>query len=89
MFPTNLVLEERVPDVFRHPRHSQNVTLTFLVSLGCDTIVEHDAAIPNSPESTEGELTRRWVLVDRDHLLEQLHPSPVRATITEPIVIVL
>jgi len=35
---TNLVVEECIPDIFRHFGHSHDIALTFLVSLGTDTI---------------------------------------------------
>ena len=74
-FTTHLVLKECIPDIFRHFRDSQNVTLTLLVPLRADTIVEHDAVIPNRPESSGGGLVQSCVRVDRGHLLEQLFPS--------------
>ena len=55
-FTTHLVLEERIPDIFRNSGHSQNVTLTFLVSLDTDTIVERDSIVPDQPESAGREL---------------------------------
>jgi hypothetical protein len=53
---THLVLEEGVPDIFRHSGHSLNVVLTFLVSLGVDAIVERVPVIPDQPESARREL---------------------------------
>ena len=89
-FATHLILEERVPDIFRHSGHSQNVTLTFLVSLDTDTVVERDAIIPDQSESAKRESAQRsWVEVDPDHLLEQLLPSRVLDVPPERIVAVL
>ena len=52
VFVTHLILEERVPDIFRHPRYSQNVALTFLISLGTDTVVEDGAVLIDQPKVT-------------------------------------
>jgi len=53
---THLVLEDGISDVFCHSGNSQDVALTFLVSLSTDAIVERDAIIPNQLESARGEL---------------------------------
>ena len=84
-----MVFEERVPDIFRHPGHSQNVTLTFLVSTDTDTIVERGAVIPDRPESAGRESAQSWVGVHPDHLLEQLRPPLVLIVTPECIVTVL
>ena len=89
IFATHLILEERVPDIFRHSRHCQNVALTFLISLGTDAIVERDAIIPDQPESARKELAHSWARVDPDHLLEQLRPLCVLAVTPESIVTAL
>ena len=70
-----MVLEEGIPDVFRHSGNSHHVTLTFLISLGTDAIVERDTVIPNQFESARGELAQSWVGIDDDDLLEQLYSS--------------
>ena len=54
----HLILEERVSYIFRHSGHSQDVTLTFLVSIDADAIVEHNAVIPNRLESAGKELVQ-------------------------------
>ena len=61
MFATYLVLEERVPDIFCHSGHGQNVILAFLISMGTDSIAEGGALIPNHPESTMRELAQLLV----------------------------
>ena len=58
IFATYLVLEECIPDVLRHSGHGQNIALTFFVSLGADTIVQHDSVITNNPESGGRELVQ-------------------------------
>jgi len=73
-FATHLVLKERVPDILRHSRDSEDVILTLFVPLGADTIVEHDGVIPNHPERARGGLERSWVRVDHDHPPGQLSP---------------
>ena len=88
-FLTHLVLEEHVTDILRHFGYSQNIALTFLVSLDTDTIVEHDAIVPDQPESTERELAQSWVGVYPDYLLEQLRPPFVLAVTPECVVTVL
>ena len=55
---THLVFEEGIPDIFRHSRHGQNVILTFLVSLGADTIEEHVPVVPDQAESAGRELAQ-------------------------------
>jgi len=86
---TDLILKERVPDILRHSRDSQNVILTLLVPLGADASAEHDAVIPDSPESARGELELPWVGLDRDHLPGQLRPWFALVATLECSVIVL
>ena len=86
MSATHLVLEESISDIFRHSGHSQNIILTFLVSLDTDTTVEHSPLIPNQPESAERELERLRVEIDGVHPLEQIRPSPVLVGALECIV---
>jgi len=86
-FATHLVLEECIPDIFNYFRHSQNVTLTFLISLGVDTVVEHGTLIPNQLEGTGGESALLWVWIDHNHPLEQLCPSLVGTVAMEYIII--
>ena len=74
---THLVLEEGIPDIFRHCGHSQNVILTLLVSLGVDATEEHIPIVPNRPESARRELALPWIRTHSGYLLEQLHPSLV------------
>ena len=69
-FTTHLVLEEGIPDVFRHSGDSQHVILTFLVSRSTDAIVERDTVIPNQFESARGELAQSQVGIYDAHLLE-------------------
>ena len=57
-WPIHLILEERVSYIFRHSGHGQGVSLTLLVSLDADAIVEHDTVIPNQLESAGGELVQ-------------------------------
>ena len=75
VFTTHLILEERVPDLLRHFRHSQNVPLTFFVPLGTDTIVECEAVILDQPEGAGSELAQSRVGIKCNHLLEQFCPS--------------
>ena len=69
-----MILEERVSYILRHFGHSQDVTLTFLVSIDADAIVEYNAVIPNRLESAGKELVQSRAGVDPGHLLEQLRP---------------
>jgi len=50
-----LVFEEGVPDIFGHPGRSQDVTWTFLVALGVDSIVERVPADLDQSESARRE----------------------------------
>ena len=88
-FVTHLVLEERVPDILRHSRHTNNVTLALLVSLATNTIVERDTVNPDQPESAGRESAQSWVGVGPKHPLEQLCPSRVLSLTPERIVAVL
>ena len=88
IFAPHFVLEERVPDVFSHCRHCQNVTLGFLVASGADAIIEHDAVIPNRPESAGRELVQYGV-DDGNCLLEQLRPSFVLVATPECVTTIL
>ena len=89
LFAIHLVLEERVPDIFHHSGHSQDVALTFLVSLDTETVAEHDAIIPNQPESASRKSARSWVGVDPDHPLKKLRPSRVLNVTPRCVVAVL
>ena len=84
-----MILEEDVSYIFRHSGHSQDVALTFLVSLDADTIVEYDAVIPNRLESAGKELVQSWAGADLGHLLEQLRPFLVVVASPECIIIAL
>ena len=84
-----MILEERVSYIFRHSGDGQDVTLTFLVSLNADAIVERDAVIPNQLESAGKELVQSRDEVDLGHLLEQLRPSLMLVIIPECIITVL
>ena len=86
---THLVLEECIPDILRHSRHSQDVTLTFLISIDANTIVEHDAVIHDQLESSRKELAQSRAEIDLGHLLEQLRPSFVLVFIPESIITAL
>jgi hypothetical protein len=55
---THLVLEERILDIIRHFRHSQNVALRILVSLDANTVAQHGAFIPNQLEGARRELAQ-------------------------------
>jgi hypothetical protein len=71
---TNLIVEEGIPDIFHHFRHSQNVILRFLVAFDTDATVEHAPVVPGRPESAGRQLARPWVGIGPDHPLEQIHP---------------
>ena len=74
---TNLIFDECVPDIFRNSGRGKNIVLTFRRSLGTDTIVESVPSIPDQPESAGGKLGRRWVELDSNNPLKQLHPALV------------
>ena len=82
-----MVLEEDIPDIFRHSGCSLDVILTFLVGQGVDTIIERVPIIPNWPESARGELEWQRVGVNSNHALKQLCPTFVLIFITENIAI--
>ena len=88
-FATYLVLEKRVPDIFCHSGHDQNITLAFLVSMNVDTIAERAALVSNRSESAGAELARSWVGIDCDRLLKQPLPSFVLVVALERVVTVL
>ena len=58
IFTTHLELEEHILDIVHHLRHSQNVTLRFLISLDTDTIAQLVAFIPNQLEGARGGLAQ-------------------------------
>lgn len=64
---TYLVLEESIPDVFRHSGNSQNVAWTFLVVLDVYPIVERVPFIPDQPESASRKSARKRVGIDSDN----------------------
>ena len=84
-----MILEEGISYIFRHSGDGQDVTLTFLISLNADTIVERDAVIPNQLESAGKELVQSRAEVDLGRLLKQLRPSLVLVVIPEWIITVL
>ena len=83
-----MILEECVSYILRHSGDGQDVTLTFLVSLNADAIVERDAVIPDQLESAGKELVQSRAEVDLGRLLEQLRPSLVLVVIPEWIITV-
>ena len=89
VFTTHLILEERVPDLVRHFRHSQNVTLTFFVPLHTDTIVEDEAVILDKPEGSGSGLAQSQVGINGNHLLEQFCPLFMLVAAPNRIVAVL
>ena len=84
-----MILEEGISYIFRHSGDGQDVTLTFLISLNADAIVERDAVIPNQLESAGKELVQSRAEVDLGRLLKQLRPSLVLVVIPEWIITVL
>jgi hypothetical protein len=86
---TNLVVEETIPDIFHHFRHSQNIVLRLLITLDADVIVENVPFISDRPESAARELVQPWVGVSFDHSLEQNYPSLMLMLVLHHITIVL
>ena len=86
---TDLIVEERIPNVFCDPGGNLNIVLTILVVLGIDAITKGVALVSDRPEGTGRESARWWVGVDSGHVLEQPHPPLMFVSITECTVTVL
>ena len=89
LISTNLIVEECIPDVFHQSRHSNNIVLTFLVSLGDHTTVDRVPVVPNLTEGAWKKLAGLQGEGDSRYPLKQLLPKLVLILIMERVVIVL